>query len=426
MDLALRLLDYALVAVFGVALSAEFAGVAGRRHAAAKLVAFTAADMLVQLLCLMAFGFETTFELYPLVVHAPLIVFLTAAFHQSPAHATVGVLSAYLCCQIPRWIAETVLLVSGSPLARDLVHLAALAVTYVLLHRYAVGPLQKLLASSRRATLLLGIVPLLYYLFDYGSTVYSDLLYSGNAFAVQLMPSLVACAYFFFLLVYHSKAEAHENARHEQELLALQLSQSETEYETLRCMQDQARMYRHDVRHHLSLLLGFAEEGDLQKIKAYICGIEQDLDTFTPRRCCRNDVVDLLLSHFDSRARSAGVKLSITADLPEALPFDDRDLCSLLSNGLENAVCAASRVCDPARRVVEVKLSFRQKNLLMSIQNPFEGTVEFEDGLPVADRAGHGFGTRSIASVTKSYGGRASFSADDGVFAVRAMLPTRE
>ncbi len=426
MELGVHILGYALVAAFGVALSAEFAGATLQRHAVAKLAAFTVASMLVQLLCLTAFGLKTTYELYPLVVHLPLVAFLATAFRRPWISSAVSVLSAYLCCQIPRWIAETAYLIWDDGLIRNLAHIAALAVTYVLLHRFAVEPMRKLLAQSRQSALLLGVFPLFYYLFDYGSTVYSSLLYSGNAFVVQFMPSLMACAYFLFLLVYASKAEQHESARREQELLSFQLRQSKAEYIALRRMQDQARKYRHDLRHHLSLLQGFAETGDVQSIKEYICGLNGSLDACTPKRYCKNDVVDLLLSGFEGRAHDAGVTLLVEADLPEELPISDIDLCSLVSNGLENAVLAAEQVSGPSRRTVDAKLRFRQKNLLMSIQNPFEGPILFKEGLPVASQEGHGFGTRSIASIAKRYGGYASFSAEDSLFTLRVMLPMRE
>ncbi len=424
MELFIQVLNYGLVAAFGIALSAEFVGATRQRCAFVKLTAFTAVSLLVQGLCLWAFGLDATYKLYPLIVHVPLIAFLTVAFRQSPLNAAVSVLSAYLCCQVPHWFAEAAFLISGDTLVRSLAHITAIVVSYILLHRFAVGPMQKLLLRSHRSAVFLGVFPLLYYLFDYSTTVYSDLLYTGNTFAVQFAPSLLACTYFFFLLVYHAKVEEHEAFRREQELLSLQLRQSEAEYAALRRMQDQARAYRHDLRHHLSLLLGFAEENDTEKIKQYVCSIEEDLDTFTAKRYCRNDVIDLLLSHFDNRARTANITLSIEANLPETLPFSDVDICALLSNGLENALVATEQVSDLSHRTVTVKLGLKQKNFLMSIQNPFAGSVDFEGGLPATNREGHGIGVRSMAAIANRNGGHISFTTEGSVFTLRAMLPT--
>lgn len=426
MELFVQALNYGLITAFGVALSAEFVGAIQQRCAFAKLTAFIAVSLILQALCFLAFGLEATTKLYPLIVHVPLIVLLTTVFHRSPLNAAVGVLSAYLCCQVPRWFADAALSISGDTIVRSFVHIVAIIAAYALLHRFAVGPMQKLLLHSRRSALLLGVFPLLYYLFDYGTTVYSDLLFSGSMFAVQFAPSLLACTYFSFLLVYYTKVEEQEASRCEQELLSLQLRQSETEYAALRRMQDQAREYRHDLRHHLSLLLSFAEENDVEKIKGYVCSIEEDLDTFTTKRYCKNEVIDLLLSHFDNRARSANVSLLIEAKLPEALPFSDVDMCALLSNGLENALIATEQVSDPSHRAIHVKLSIKQKNFLMSIQNPFMGVVSFEEGLPTTSREGHGFGVRSMASIAKRHGGHALFTADSNVFTLRVILPMKD
>lgn len=266
----------------------------------------------------------------------------------------------------------------------------------------------------------------MYYIFDYSTTVYTDLLYSGNPFSVQFMPSVMAIFYFFFLLVYHSRLEKQEKAQYERDLFSLQLRQSELEFSAIRQMQAQARQYRHDLRHHFALLLELAEAGELQKIKDYLHNAGEDLDAFTQKRFCENDVVNLLLSHFTGLAERADVKLSVDAVLPSALPFEDTELCCLLSNGLENAILAAGRVTDPAKRTVHVHLRLRQKNLLLSIQNSYTGKVTITDGLPVTNRKEHGFGTQSIVSIVNSYAGQVSFSAEDNIFLLRVMLPMKD
>jgi nitrogen-specific signal transduction histidine kinase len=68
-------------------------------------------------------------------------------------------------------------------------------------------------------------------------------------------------------------------------------------------------------------------------------------------------------------------------------------------------------------------MSVRQRNLLLSIQNPYVGDIAFVNGLPTATRPGHGLGTRSIASIVNQHGGLVHFSANNGVFLLRATLP---
>ena len=116
------------------------------------------------------------------------------------------------------------------------------------------------------------------------------------------------------------------------------------------------------------------------------------------------------------------MSLEVNAALPENIPFSDSELCSLISNGLENAIHAAALVRG-RERIVSIVLQVRQQNMLLSIQNPYEGEVVFKDGIPLSSDEGHGLGSRSIVSIVDKHSGQVSFSTQNGTFLLRIMLP---
>lgn len=421
-DIIISLVSYGITAIFGIALSAVFSSADKQKNAIPKIASFCLLTMLLQALVYFPLGFDATQRLYPLIVHLPLVLFLVKCFKISWVTSVVSVLTAYQCCQILRWAADLAYLFTDNGLWRNLLYVLFAPLVYWLLCRFAAPPMQNLMCRSRRTTLMLGGMPLLYYIFDYTSTIYTDLLYSGHPFAVQFMPSVMSLFYFFFLLTYQTSLEKQEKAQQERNLLALQLRRSEAEFSSMRQMQEQARQYRHDLRHHFALLMGFAEEGDLTKLKEYLIHNSENLDHFTPKVYCGNTVVNLLLSHFEEQAAAWGVTLEVNATLPESIPFSDSELCSLLSNGLENAIHAAALVRG-RERTVAISLQVRQQNLLLSIQNPYEGEVKFQDGLPLSPKEDHGFGSRSIVSIVNEHSGQVSFSSNGGIFLLRIMLP---
>ena len=63
--------------------------------------------------------------------------------------------------------------------------------------------------------------------------------------------------------------------------------------------------------------------------------------------------------------------------------------------------------------------------LLFSVENPYEGNIVLQGGLPQTFRDGHGYGTRSISSIAELYGGQALFSANDGIFTLKVMIPLK-
>lgn len=420
------IIGYGLVALFGIFLSADFSGVRFRKDPLPRLLLFTGLVLAAQGLCFCFLGLKLTRWVYPLILHLPLVMFLAVGYKKPWPVAVASVFLAYLCCQIPQWIASATYLFSQDALFHDLLYIFAVSGTYVLLRLYAVSPIQKIMTRSTLSVWMVGLLPLLYYIFDYATAVYTDILYSGNPYVAQLMPSVVSIGYIIFTLIYQSRLEEQEAARQEHFLLSLQLRQSQAEYAALCQVQEQARRFHHDLRHHAALLMDYAERDALPEIKAYLLELQQELDTVPFKKFCGHQVVDLLLSHFDRQAQDVGVLLEVCAEIPATLPFKDTELCSILSNALENAIQACALVADQSKRVVTVYLSVRQRNLLFSVQNPCEGNVIFEDGLPISSRSGHGLGTRSIASIVHQHDGLVNFSVSDGVFLLRVSLPMIE
>ena len=67
---------------------------------------------------------------------------------------------------------------------------------------------------SRAVQCQFGIVPVVYYAFDYATRVYTDLLFSGSAVVVEFMPFVCSAAYLLFLI--HISKEQHARLRLEE------------------------------------------------------------------------------------------------------------------------------------------------------------------------------------------------------------------
>ena len=147
-----------------------------------------------------------------------------------------------------------------------------------------------------------------------------------------------------------------------------------------------------------------------------------DLDAIAPKKFCENETVNLLCSSYESKAQRLGVTLTTNALLPKNIPLSDTELCSMVSNGLENALLAASQP-ELSDKWVEFYCEIKQNKLLIQIQNPYVGQVVMENGLPVSTRDGHGYGCHSIQAIAQRNGGLCSFEAKNGLFTLRLILP---
>ncbi len=421
----LSVFNYGLVLIYGLVLSVDIAGGAKTRRERDIELLLCPVFLLIQSVCYLALGVDSVKRIYPLIVHIPLTLSLIFLLKKPVGVAIVATCTGYLCCQIPRWVDISIEAVTGSALAGEIGYTLVIVPVFLLLRRYFVRAANDAMTLSPQALLLFGGLPVAYYGFDYATTIYSDALYAGIAALNEFLPTVLIVFYVAFLTLYHFQIQKRAQAEMLGSALTAQLRQSQLEMDALRKSETQTAVYQHDMRHHLNMIGSLLAAGKPNQAEAYIRRVQADIETITPKRFCDNDTVNLLCSAFSERAGRAGVKLTIEAKLPPELPISETELCSIVSNGLENALRAAAGLPEPLRWV-KLYCGVRVGKLLIEIRNPFDGTVEMQGGLPVSQRGGgHGYGCRSIRTIAKRRGGLCDFSTSGGEFRVQVMLPVQ-
>ncbi len=423
MDTIISLINYGLILIFGVLLTLYFAGVDSTRKNRLTAFLFIILMLLIQSISWASLGQEATRKLYPLIAHLPLVVFLTLYHKRNWVVSLVCVLSAYLCCQAPHWLASTAQIFFGSSTAYHITNSLVIFPILYLLKKYAAASVNQLVNSTKRSLLLFGIVPLMYYIFDYATAVYTDLLYSGIDVVVQFMPLLVSMFYFVFSILYYKEMERRGNAENESMLMTIQINQAKRELDAFSEAQEKTAIYRHDMRHHLNLIGGLLADGDIHGAIEYISHTQSDIDKITPVRYCYNNTINLILSFFAGRAKANGINFTVEVQLPQDITIEETDLCTLLSNGLENAINACAEVAEKGQRSLHINCQTHKGNLLIFIENSFNGNLLIENGLPGSERQGHGYGMKSIMMITRKYDGYCSYTAQDNTFTLRIVLP---
>ena len=373
-EMVLWAIHHATTLLFGVFASAALCGVELNRRHAFELVVVT-------ILTGTAFSIANVFggelfarQAYPLVVHLPLIVYLCARYRLSPLLAALGITSAYLSCQFSNWMGIAAFAATDSQIAYYLARIATtLAVFAVLLHWAGdIGPRLAIKSTTELGILL--ILPLVYYVFDYATNVYTTLFHSGSVVTVEFLAFALCAFYLMFLAVYLREYEEKEAAERERWMLETRDSSAMKELDAWRQSGRELSILRHDMRHFLRGLAVLIEEGR----------------------------TDEALDRIDT--------------LCEA-----NDLFSVLSNALENAIAAASTAPE-GKRFVDLDLRFEDGQLLLSVSNTFGRAPHLVDGTPVAQHAGHGFGTKSIKLAVERMNGNCQFRINGDRFELRAVM----
>lgn len=143
----------------------------------------------------------------------------------------------------------------------------------------------------------------------------SDALY---ALAVGVLAFLMVASY---LMLFSALRTVMENARLRE---AAQLEELQHErYRSLRrTLRDTAKA-RHDFRHQLLVIRSFADEDDVQGLRAYLDEQGAGQAQREPGAYALNFALDAVAAHFAERARACGADVSLAFALPERLPLPE-------------------------------------------------------------------------------------------------------
>lgn len=362
-------------------------------------------------------------RIYPLVVHVPLVLILSILTRKL-LWSFISVLCAYLCCQLRRWVALLlVAVVSGGDMMQDVIELILTIPVLLLLLYFTAPAIRKLSDYPVRTQLQFGIIPALYYVFDYVTCVYTGLLQSGNQAAVEFMPFVCCVAYLAFLLYYSAREQVRNRLQQVQTSLNIQLTQAVREIDALRDSQTLTSQYRHDMRHHLQYLSSCIENGQTEQAQNYISTICEEINAQKVQRYCENEAANLILSAFAGRAKKDGILMNVQGSLSSLNVISDNDLCVIFSNALENAIHACERLAaEETHRVIDVQFYEKESKFFLQVINPCRADVTFQDGIPVTDKPGHGIGVQSICAIARRYGGVYTFLVQNGQFILRLSL----
>ncbi len=203
------------------------------------------------------------------------------------------------------------------------------------------------------------------------------------------------------------------NQKTSREYMKLQIQlQKESDtagYYQLLIRQDESqKILIHDIRKHLQSISDLNEQGEPEKIAAYIDRIVHSSDLQGSVQVCDNVSLNALLCRYIQlcRERNIDFRADVRSGLLAGVTY--HDLTALFSNLLDNALEASSGM---PGSYIELSVT-RQENASLTVvslinscpDNPFSGKT----GRLVSskrDSLRHGYGIRSIERVVKAYHG---------------------
>lgn len=197
------------------------------------------------------------------------------------------------------------------------------------------------------------------------------------------------------------------------ELLHVQRVQYETNRENVQLVNEKY----HDLNKILSSISGRVTQKQIEHLRKEVAAYDSKMNT-------GSEVLDVVLTEKRMICDAKGILLTCLAE-GETLSFiEDLDLYALFGNLLSNAIEAVEQLPASRERFILVTVRAALNMVTIHAENPYQGELEFSDGLPVTrgDPQWHGFGMKSMERIAEKYGGTVSALQKDGLFCLDILL----
>ncbi len=235
--------------------------------------------------------------------------------------------------------------------------------------------------------------------------VYFVLRETGNAFSV------VCC---IIVLLLASKSIIENALLQELEYLKYTVRQGERQYQMSKDSIELINIKCHDIKYKLDALTaqgGMTPEA-VKELRDSIAIYDSKTET-------GNQLLNILITEKSLYCEQNGINLSCMIDGVKLDFMETGDLYCLFGNLIDNALEAVKEIEEKERRVINLMVKSKDNLLLVQEENYYNGTREFEDGLPLTtkkDKNSHGFGMRSLRMIVKKYGGELAAYVSDDIF----------
>ena len=403
----LEAIRYTLTLLFGIFVSTLFLDIKINKKNILIIFGFFYIDLALQAIFYFSKNISSVISLYPLITHLPLFLFFIFIFKKRIFPTLIAIASAYLCCQISNW--TTIFVYSLS-----------LFLSFGFIVKFVYLPISQLLKKQSSELISFGIIPIFYYIFDYVSTVYTQLLYVGNRITVEFTPFLLCICYFVFCTVYFKQYEEKQHIETNNKLMYMKQTQVEKEMTLMEENEKKIVLIRHDMRHFLNNILNDLENNQNEHAIDYIHTLFDSLDQTVRKQYCLNNTINMIIASYENRIQEGNIDFHYQLSVPKKLAISDIDLTSILSNALENALKAVLLLED--YRFIQLTIEEKCGKLLISVENNYLNEPIFVDGIPISKEKNHGFGSQSIVYTVDKLNGNCQFSVNNHRFILRIVI----
>lgn len=249
----------------------------------------------------------------------------------------------------------------------------------------------------------------------FGSTEFR--LYSSAIYTLLYFFSFVA-----YVSVYMTSKESTK--AHQMQIENTLLSASNQQLELVKNNIQELRLLRHDLKNKYTYIQTLCQQKQYEKLEEFVSSFSTDTFRSLSYISCGNYEISAILTMESSKAISKKMSLDCEVMVPPTLNYSQEDICSLLTNLIDNAIEAQERyqIYSP----IKVRVLPRNKQLYICIINKIPKGMDNRKLLSLnsskEDKSEHGYGTKIIKHIANKYNGDVFYDIQEDNFIVDVLM----
>jgi len=196
-------------------------------------------------------------------------------------------------------------------------------------------------------------------------------------------------------------------------------------YQNLEIYMNQIARVKHDMRGHISAMKILLDDGEHDRLAAYLRDIQDSYLEMNELIACGNRLIQSILGHSAGQAQQLDFKISFDISPLPSLTISDVDTVSLLTNLLNNALDSCKKEPLPEKRWIAVTIKCIESHLYISVKNALSDKVKHVGDRYISTKKSalfHGHGISIIRDIAEKYDGYAQFDYNDDSFIAEVAL----
>jgi two-component system sensor histidine kinase AgrC len=195
-------------------------------------------------------------------------------------------------------------------------------------------------------------------------------------------------------------------------LMEKQVEQQVEHYKKINKLTDDLREFRHDYKNHMICLQSLLNNKQYDEALSYVKSITNQEILDSNKFFSVNQIADAILTDKNELAQKNNCKIIFDGSVSDEISVSN--LCTILSNALDNSIEACSKIDSDETQIIDVKCVASELIQIIRISNPnLDNNAVTETSK--ADRKNHGFGLSNI---------RRTVERMDGQMIISSQYPT--